>query len=138
LRSFKWDAGLQARINSTNVQELMREIRRASAVRDHWNDMTHILTADLLKPVYGFFGKIGWQPRWTDVTIEHMTSFEGVLKDIAKRNPTQEAQREVQRARFTYGGGASQIFIDKLTDAHIKRRDKVSLNDVISGRATVL
>ena len=79
----------------------MKEIRRDSAVRDHWNAMTHILTATIAKPGSCFWGKIGWQPRWTDVTIEHKASFENVLQDIARRNPMQQAQRPEQRARFT-------------------------------------
>jgi len=112
----------------------MKEIRRDSAVRDHWNAMTHILTATIAKPGSCFWGKIGWQPRWTDVTIEHKTSFENVLQDIARRNPMQQAQRPEQRARFIYGGGASQFFIDKLTTAHIERNGKVALQDVIDGK----
>ena len=68
LAPYLWDSGLENRLKlaqhlGANPADVTRVV---AAVRTNWNALTHILTAILLTEVYGFWGQVGWQPKFGD------------------------------------------------------------------------
>ena len=130
LGSYLWDAGLESRLKlARHLGETPEDFTRVvAAVRTNWNALTHILTAILLKDVYGFWGQIGWQPKFGDQTLEHMRSFDKVLEELTGRSPQ----------RIGLPGGGSQFFIPNLTrNEHIRRGVRVPVADAIAGTVQI-
>jgi hypothetical protein len=119
LEPYQWDPGLRARLNLAehlggDAADLTRVM---CAVRTNWNALTHVLTATLLKPVYGFWGQVGWQPRDGDEKVGNVR-----ILDRAGGLP----------------GFASQFYIPNLKlGEHIKQDKKEPVADVMAGRKPV-
>jgi hypothetical protein len=130
LGPFQWDSGLENRLRlaqqlGANPADLTRVV---AAVRTNWNALTHILTAILRVDVYGFWGQIGWQPKFGDQTLEHMRSFDKVLEELTGRKPQ----------RILLPGGGSQFFIPNLKrNEQIQRGVRVPVADAIAGRVQI-
>ncbi len=128
--SYRWDSGLENRLKlaqhlGANPADVTRVV---AAVRTNWNALTHILTAILLRDVYGFWGQVGWQPKFGDQTLEHMRSFDKVLEELTGRKP--------QRVGLL--GGSSQFFIPNLKrNEQIQRGVRVPVTDAITGRVHI-
>lgn len=123
---FAQDPGLEERLREAASlgKDPADRARVLLAVRKDWNSLTHILTAKLLKDVYGFWGRTGWQPRFGVQSVEHMRRFDQVLGQLTGSAPI----------RLGLDGGAGQFFIPNLIrNEHLRRGVWVSVEQLLSG-----
>jgi hypothetical protein len=129
---FRFDTGLQARLQAARHEAVdpAAKTRAVAAVRKNWNQLTHILTARLLKEVYCFWGECGWQPFEGGADIETYRRFDAVMKELARGAPHQTIDHKVHG----FMGGASQFLIPGLIrNTHIARGVFVPVANVIAG-----
>jgi hypothetical protein len=128
-KAFQWDPGLDFRLElakqaKQHPSELTRQV---AAVRTNWNGLTNILSASLTRDVWGFWGKVGWQPKFGNFPLEHMVKFDKVLTELMKGQ---------QPNRIGLPGMAGQFFIPgMLLHTHICRRRFVNVDQIVSGEA---
>lgn len=128
-KAYQWDPGLDFRLElakeaNLHPSELTRQV---AAVRTNWNGLTNVLSATLTRDVWGFWGKVGWQPKFGDFPLEHMVKFDKVLTELMKGQPPN---------RIGLPGMAGQFYIPgMLLHTHIFRRKFVNVNKIVSGEA---
>jgi hypothetical protein len=126
LERYRFDEGLQHRLQSarrtgSDPAEITRVL---AAVRTNWNKLTYVLTAVLIKDVYGFWGQAGWQPKFGEQPLAHMRSFDTVLAQLSGRPPQ----------RLGLGGGAGQFFIPNLErNVHVRRGVFMPVTSLLAG-----
>jgi hypothetical protein len=95
---YKWtDHGTLVNPKRGTVGRPQEAARALGAITEQWNEMSSILKAQFLKPVWGFVGKTAWQRKFND-----------------SRHPTQEDN-------IYFIGGTYQVVIPNLTTAWIKK-----------------
>jgi hypothetical protein len=93
--------------------------RVTSAVRRQWNGLAFLITARLCRDVFGFFGKIGWQPRNGGLSLAEIERLDGA-------GP---------RRRLGFPGGGYQFYIPNMKAFnHITEVQRVSVTDVRFGK----
>jgi hypothetical protein len=130
-KPYDWDPGLDFRLDlakqaKQHPSELTRQV---AAVRTNWNGLTNILTVALTRDVWGFWGRVGWQPKFGNFPIEHMIKFDKVLTELMKGQAPN---------RIGLPGQAGQFYIPGMQlHLHICRRQFVHVDKVVSGEATL-
>lgn len=114
------DPGLAARIHLARVLGASPAdlVRVVAAVKENWNALTYVLTAQLKKPVYGFWGQCATQLRKDQ--DPKILARPGIVAA-----PERADMRTVRTQRLP--GYAWQFYIPKLTSDHIRRvsRDRI-------------
>ena len=114
------DAGLAARMAlARHLGAIPADLTRVvAAVREDWNALTHVLQANLLKPVYAFWGQCSMQRR---------------LKDGETRRPgiagapTRNLPGVSGAPSRNLPGYAWQFYIPNLTSDHIRQIGRLAL-----------
>jgi hypothetical protein len=128
-KPYRWDPGLDFRLDlakqaKQHPSELTRQV---AAVRTNWNGLANILTASLARDVWGFWGRVGWQPKFGNFPLEHMVKFDKVLTELMKG-------KEPNRIGLPGMGG--QFYIPGMRlHTHICRRKFVNVDQIVSGEA---
>jgi hypothetical protein len=128
-KPYRWDPGLDFRLDlARQARQHPSELtRQVAAVRTNWNGLANILTASLARDVWGFWGKVGWQPKFGNFPLEHMVKFDKVLTELMKgKEPN----------RIGLPGMAGQFYIPGMRlHTDICRRKFVNVDQIVSGEA---
>ncbi len=123
---YKKDTGLHARLRRARDTDTcpVRLTRQLTAVRNNWNNMTHLLTAflDQRVNVWAFWGYASGQVVEGHQTIEHMERFDMVLTQLMSGRLPE---------RKMLPGGAGQFYIPNLIrNEHIWKAARVPAEDL--------
>jgi hypothetical protein len=115
---YLFDAGLSARLNlarhlGASPADLARVV---AAVAENWNAMTYLLKAQLLTPVYGFWGQCIKQPRLE----EGKTPKPGIPRPPEREDLSVPLPGSIP-------GTAWQFYIPNLTHKHIREVSRESV-----------
>jgi len=123
---FKLDLGLDSFLHlASHLRTSPGDLNRVtSAVRRPWNNLTHIITAQLTKPVFAFFGRVGWQPRNGNLPLAEIRRLDGTGLS--------------RRFRAGYPGGGYQFYIPgMLAFVHIMEVQRVRIRDIFDAKGQV-
>ena len=125
--AFHDDPGMNERLHLAQVLHVSpAELARVvAAVRANWNAMTRLVTVSLLKDVWAFWGKAGWQPRSGNESIARLRDFDGLVEKFEGVKP--------HRAGFP--GTVGQFYIPGLIGGeHVAELAFVTVEELMKGR----